>query len=176
MSNEVILWGTLILPWLTILLMPKEDVKRYISAGFLSTICCIIVIETGIRYAWWAIRETTFPFAVIPTYAYGFFPVAPMWLLKYTYGRFWVYLTVDTVFNIVFAFIILPWFGRRGIVDFDAGLIVFIFESIIAVILYGFQMWQEGIFVRSERKSFLPSLQTAVVKPLSKGQKDKDNK
>jgi len=151
MSNQVILWGTLIVPWFTLLLMPKEDVKRYLSVGFLSTILCIIVIETGIRYAWWAIRETTFPFAVIPTYAYGFFPVIPMWLLKYTYGRFWLYITIDTIFNIVFAFAVLPWFGRRGIVDFDAGLIVFIFESVIAITLYGFQIWQEGIYVRSGR-------------------------
>ncbi|WP_021170635.1 hypothetical protein SOV_27560 [Sporomusa ovata DSM 2662] len=101
MSNQVILWGTLILPWLSLLFMPKKDIKRYISVGLLSTILCIIVIETGIRYAWWAIRETTFPFAVIPTYAYGLFPVFPMWLLKYTYGRFSLYLTVDTILNIV---------------------------------------------------------------------------
>jgi hypothetical protein len=28
--------------------MPRDDVKRYMSVGFLSTILCIIVIETGI--------------------------------------------------------------------------------------------------------------------------------
>jgi hypothetical protein len=151
MSNQAILWGTLILPWFSLFFMPKDDIKRYIAAGLLSTILCIIVIETGIRYAWWAIRETTFPFAVIPTYAYGFFPVLPMWLLKYTYGRFWLYISVDTVLNIVFAFVVLPWFSRRGIVAFDAGLIVFIFESVIAIILYGFQIWQEGICRRIDR-------------------------
>lgn len=175
MSNQVILWGTLILPWLSLLFMPQKDIKRYISVGFLSTIFCIIVIETGIRFAWWAIRETTFPFAVIPTYAYGLFPVFPMWLLKYTYGRFGLYLSVDIILNIVFAFVVLPWFGRIRIVDFDFndGYIVFVFETVIAIILYGFQIWQEGIYVRSERESFSPRLQPAAAKPLPK---DKDNK
>ena len=175
MSNQVILWGTLILPWLSLLFMPREDIKRYISVGFLSTIFCIIVIETGIRYAWWAIRETTFPLAVIPTYAYGLFPVFPMWLLKYTYGRFGLYLSVDIILNIVFAFVVLPWFGRIRIVDFDFtdGYIVFVFETVIAIILYGFQIWQEGIYVRFERESFSPRLQPATAKPLPK---DKDNK
>lgn len=168
MSNQVILWGTLIVPWLTLLFMPKKDIKRYISVGFLSTILCIIVIETGIRYSWWAILETTFPFAVIPTYAYGFFPVIPMWLLKYIYGRFWLYLTVDTILNIVFAFAVLPWFGRRGIVDFDFndGYIVFIFETVITIMLYSFQTWQESIFASSERTTFSSNLQPAVAKPL----------
>ena len=56
MSNETILWATLILPWLSLIFMPKEDIKRYISVGLLSTILCIIVIEAGIRHDWWNIR------------------------------------------------------------------------------------------------------------------------
>lgn len=158
MSNQVILWSTLILPWLTLFFLPREDIKRYMPVGFLSTILCIIVIETGIASGWWAIRETTYPLAVMPTYVYGFFPVMPMWLLKYTYGRFGLYLVVDTILNTVFAFAILPWFASRGIVEFDAGPIVFIFKSVIAIIMYSYQMWQEGIFVHSKRTSFSSNL------------------
>lgn len=173
-SNQFLLWGTLLIPWLTLFFMPKEDIKRYMSVGFLSTILCIIVTETGIRYGWWAILETTYPLAVIPTYTYGFFPIAPMWLLKYTYGRFGVYLAVDTILNIVFAFIVLPWFGSRGMIDFDGGIQVFIFESVIAVIMYIFPIWQEGIFVRSERICFSSNLQPAAAKPLDQDEQDKN--
>lgn len=149
MYNQIILWGTLIIPWLTLFFIPKDDIKRYIAAGLLSTILSIIVIETGIRYAWWSILQTTFPFSVMPTYVYGFFPIIPIWILKYTYGRFWLYLTIDTLLNIVFAFAVLPWFSQLGIVNFDASLIVLVFESIIAIILYSFQIWQEDIYKRS---------------------------
>jgi len=173
MSNQIILWGTLIIPWLTLFFMPKKDIKRYMSVGLLSTLLSIIVTEIGIRYVWWSVIETTYPFAVIPTYSYGFFPVIPMWLLKYTYGRFGVYLAIDTVLNIIFAFFVLPWFGSRGILEFDGGLMVFIFESVIAIIMYSFQIWQEGIFARSDRKSFSPSLQPAAAKPLPKDHENK---
>jgi hypothetical protein len=176
MSNQVILWGTLIVPWLTVLFMPKEELKRYISAGLLSIILCIIVIETGIRYGWWAVLEFTFPLSVLPTYTYGLFPVIPIWLLKYTYGRFGLYMGIDTILNIIFAFLLLPWFGSRGIVDFDFtdGYIALMFESAIAVVLYRFQMWQEGIFVRSERSHFSASLQPVAAKPLDPGQEDEE--
>jgi len=147
-SNQALLWGTLIVPWLSLIFMPKEEVKRYIAAGLLATLLSIIVTETGIRHGWWAILETTYPFAVIPTYTYGFFPVMPMWLLKYTYGRFGLFFAVDTVFNIIFAFLVLPWFDSRRIIDFDGSFQVFIFESLIAIIMYSFQLWQEGIFLR----------------------------
>ncbi|CQR74648.1 hypothetical protein SpAn4DRAFT_1110 [Sporomusa ovata] len=50
---------------------------------------------------------------------------------------------------------------------------MFIFETVIAIILYGFQIWQEGIYIRSEKENFSPILQPAAAKPLPK---DKDNK
>lgn len=166
MSNQIILWGTLIMPWLTLLFMPKEDIKRYISVGFLSTILCIIVYETGIRNMWWATRENIYPFVEILAFFFSFFLIIPMWLLKYTYGRFGLYLTVDTILNAIFAFTILPWLGTRGILDYNASLIAFIFESIVAIILYKFQIWHEGIYVPSGTKSFSYNLQPAATKPL----------
>ncbi|MBP2662055.1 MAG: hypothetical protein H6Q71_3 [Firmicutes bacterium] len=175
MSNQVILWGTLIIPWLTLLFMPKEDIKRYISVGLLSAILSIIALNTGISNMWWAIRENIYPFVGVHPFFFSLFIILPMWLIKYTYGRFWLYLTVDTIINAVYAFAGLPWLGTRGIIDFNSSLIAFIFASIISVILYKFQIWQEGIYVRSERNGFSPNLQPAAAKPLTKDQKDNED-
>ena len=84
------------------------------------------------------------------------------------------YVALMLVINIVFALLVLPWFGSRGIVDFDGGLQVFIFESLIAIIMYSFQIWQEGIFVRSETTSFSSNLQPAAAKPLDQDEQDKN--
>lgn len=173
-SNQVLLWGTLIVPWLSLFFMPKDDIKRYMSAGLLGGFMSILVSEAGVANGWWYFRETTYPLAMMSSYTYGLFPIIPMWLFKYTYGRFGVYLAVDTVLNIGFAFFILPWLGSRGIIDFDAGLIVLFFESVIASIMYIFQIWQEGIFVRSEKKCFSSNLQSAAAKPLDGDEQDKD--
>ncbi len=143
-SNQVLLWAALIIPWVSLLFIPK-DAKRYISMGLLAFFLSLLVCEVGVANRWWRFLETTYPLAIFSSYVYGFFPTAPVWILKYTYGRFWLYALVDTVANLVFAYLVLPWFASRGIIDYNAGLIVFIFESVIAAVLYVFQMWQEGV-------------------------------
>ena len=167
MSNQIILLGTLIVPWLTLFFMPREDLKRYFSAGLLGGFLSILVSEVGVANGWWYFRETTYPLAMMSSYTYGLFPVIPMWILKYTFGRFWIYCGVEIIFNTIFATLVLPWFGSRGFLDFNAGFISFFLASIIALIIYGFQIWQARIFVRSET-SISPNLQPAVAKPLPK--------
>jgi hypothetical protein len=98
-----------------------------------------------------------------------------MWVLKYTTGCFWLYFTVKIVVNTTYAFIVFPWFARRGVVDFNASLITFILASIVTIIGYVFQMWQEGRFAPSKKTDFSPTLQPAVAKPIPKEQEDKEN-
>jgi len=174
MSNQVILWGTLIVPWLTLFFMPRKDVKRYMSAGLLAAFMSIIVSEVGVANGWWFFRENIYPIAMMSAYTYGLFPIIPMWILKYTYRRLGLYLAVEVVVNTVFSSFVLPWFGSRGIIDFNAGLIAFILASIISIAVYGFQVWQEGIFVRSKRTRFSANLQPLVAKPLPNDEGRKD--
>lgn len=169
MSNQVILWISLIVPWLTLFFMPKESIKRFLPAGLLATLLSIVFTEIGIANGWWAIRETTYPLAVMPSYTYGAYPVAATWVLKYTYGRFSIFVVTEAVMNSLLGFLIYPWIGSRGIKDFftgNAGLITFAFASAIALIVYVFQAWQEGVFARSARRSFSAKLQPAAGKPL----------
>ena len=176
MSNQVLLWGLFLIPWLTLIFMPREDVKRYMPAGLLATVLCIITTEIGIANGWWYIRETTYPLALMPTYTYGLFPVVTMWTLKYCYRRFQYFLVSELFLNTLFATIYVPWIARRGIKDFDASLILFFFAWAMGLILYGYQMWQEGIFARSERTEFFQELQPVAAKLLPQDQRDDSNK
>ncbi|MBP2642858.1 MAG: hypothetical protein H6Q67_745 [Firmicutes bacterium] len=176
MSNQVILWISLIAPWLTLFLMPRESIKRYLPTGLLVTVLSIIFTEIGIANGWWAIRETTYPLALIPSYTYGAFPVLSMWILKFLYGRFKIFVVTEVVMNILLSFVIYPWIAGRGIKDFfisNAGIITFGFASAIALIAYIFQAWHEGVFVRSERRNFSENLQPAAGKLLSKEENKK---
>lgn len=146
MSNQVILWGTLIIPWLSIFLMPGKDIKRFMPTGLFTTFLCIIACEVGVANGWWYFRETTYPFAILPPFTYGFYPIIPLWILKYTYGRFWRYFLVEVVGNIVFIFIFFYWIEGRGIMDIPAKLIAYVVAMVIGLMLYVFQMWQEGVF------------------------------
>lgn len=153
--------------------MDRKDVKRYISVGLLTALTGVIIAEVGITAGLWVVRETTFPLAVMPTFIYGTYPVAAMWILKFTYGRFGLYLAVDTIFNFGYTFFIMPWLATRGILDFSASLTAFMITIVHGIALYGFQVWQEGIFVRSERTIFSPILQPAAAKQLPNDQENK---
>ncbi|MBP1616077.1 MAG: hypothetical protein H6Q13_3525 [Bacteroidetes bacterium] len=176
MSNQVILWATLIVPWASLFFMKKEDIKRFFPAGLLAGFMSIVVSEIGVTNGWWYFHETTYPFSFMATYTYGLFPILPMWILKYTYGNFKLYIAVELVLNAIFSLFLLPWFSIRDITQFAAGLIAFILSTTIAVVVYRFQIWQEELFVTSDKNDLSVSAQP-VAKPLSKAQDENtDNK
>lgn len=172
MSNQLILWSMFIIPWLSLLLMKKEDVKRFISLGLFTLSLSIVVTEIGVTAGLWILQETTFPLAVIPTYIYGIFPVIAMWIFKFTYGRFWIYLVTELVLNISYVTILLPWIAGRGIITFYAPLVSFFVAMGQGMLLYIYQMWQEDTLVPAIKKLFPVKLQPAATKPFSD---DKDN-
>jgi hypothetical protein len=99
-----------------------------------------------------------------------------MWTLKYLYGRFRLFLIIEVFLNTSFATIFVPWVASRGIKDFDASLILFFFASGMGLILYGYQMWQAGIFAQPREAGVSRELQPAAAKPLPKDQQDDSNK
>lgn len=177
MSNQVLLWAMVIVPWLSLFLMKKEDIKRYIPAGLFSSFLLVILQEVGVANSWWYFRETIYPLAVFTPFTESADLIIPMWVLKYTYGRFWYYILVEIVGNVVFFFIILPWFASREIMSWPAyaGLIAFIFATVINLLVYRFHMWQEGVFGCSEKTEASVTLRPAASKPLPKGPNDKED-
>jgi len=143
MNNQAILWSSLIAPWLTLFLMKKEDVKRFMPLALFTLTIIVIVIQMGITTGLWVIRETTFPLVSIPTYVYGVYPVGAMWIFIFTYGRFWKYLITELVVNSLLVIFGLPWLDNRGILIFHTPLITFFIVTGVGMLLYIYQMWQE---------------------------------
>ncbi|SMD15295.1 hypothetical protein [Sporomusa malonica] len=73
MSNQAILWSTIIIPWLSLFLMPRKDVKRFMPAGLFTTFLSVIVSEVGVANGWWYFRETTYPLAIFSSFTYGLY-------------------------------------------------------------------------------------------------------
>ena len=155
MSNQVIVWAMLILPWLSLFFMKKEDIRRFMPLALFTMVVTSIVIEAGITLKLWNIRETTYPLNHTLSYVYGLAPVVAMWIFKYTYRRFWIYIAADTVFNLVFGFLFTPWLASRGIKDLlTSGFSVFLIVTGLAVLLYLYQMWQENAWADSRVSSY----------------------
>jgi hypothetical protein len=99
--------------------MKKEDVKRYIPAALFSIVISTIVVDAGVRFGFWNIRETVFPLYEMLPYMYGLYPVATMWILKYTNGSFLIYMAINAILDLVFSYIYLKYLiAVRGIALF----------------------------------------------------------
>ena len=180
MSNNLIMWSMFFVPWFTLFFMKKEDIKRYMPVGLLAIVTTTIIHDVGLTLGFWVVLENAFPFNQMLPYFYGNLPVLSMWIFKFTYGRFWLYVITNVVFDIGFAFGLLGYFfPSRGIYEL-VGISSFGVLGINIVhmlILYGYQIWQDDIFARSERTIVSSKLHPAAAKPLSEDQNNKnDNK
>lgn len=161
----------LILPWFTLFFMKKEEIKRYMPAALFSSITSMVVVEYGQTFHWWAVYETIYPLRTTIPYLLGLVPIITLWLLRFIYGHFWLYMGIDIVLNYGFLTIFLAFLANRGIMHSTMSELAFVSHaSVHGAIIYLFQIWQEGIFVRGERTNFSTNLQPAVAKPLQEKQ------
>lgn len=178
MSNQTILWGMLFLPWLTLFLMPKKDIKRWMPAALFVIVTNTIIIDAGVTFKLWETRENIFPLNEMISYVYGALPVGSMWILKYTYGRFLWYTAAQIIGSFVLIFLVQPLLHRREIFvwlnqDMFAGFGAFVLTVIHLIAVYLYQRWQESVFVPAERTESSPHLQPAAARPLPEEQAEK---
>jgi hypothetical protein len=155
MSNQVFLWSIFILPWLPMFFMKKEIIKRFISTALLSVVMSLLIVQIGEVLEWWVFKEYAYPLRS-PSYVYSLNPIITILIFRFTYGRFWLYLVVDVIANLGFAYPYIGYFLTiRGIVQYlkFGAIHVVIITTAMGVVLYWYQMWQEGIFVRSNKDS-----------------------
>lgn len=179
MSNQVIHWYMLILPWITTFFMTRTDFKRYMPVALLAIVTATIVHDIGINVGFWVVQEKAFLFNEMLPYFYGVIPVLTMWIFKFTYGRFWTYMMTNTIVDIVFTFYILNiFFPSRGIYDLVGitSLQVMPITLMHAVLLYGYQMWEDSELVSIKRSSLTANLQPVAAKPLSKERDEKKDR
>lgn len=172
MSKQIIFWAMFILPWLTLFFMKKEDIKRYMPVALLSIVISTVVQDIGVTLGFWVVpRGVILPFTEMPPYFYGTIPIITLWVFKFTYGRFWLYMVTNAILDSGFTSSQLSFLFPEesiGITSFHNWLM----SLSVAVMLYLYQMWQEGIFAqekrnkRTETAMFPWILQSEAVKPL----------
>lgn len=151
MSKQLIHWGLFAIPWLSLFFMKKDDIKRYMPVALLGIITSILIYELGITFRWWIVTDHAYPLQLMPFHI-GLFPVLTMWVFRYTYKKFWVYLIVELILNTGFDFLFLGWFMPFvGILHFDTmtRLEAVGVTTAHGIILYIYQTWQDGIFVKN---------------------------
>jgi len=146
---KIILWLSLILPWLSLFLMKKQAIKRYMPVAIFVSLLVTILFEVAHAFNWWVLLDWFVPWGYITNvpFVYGAFLVGTMWIFYFTYQKFWLYLLTNIIIDAVFIFGISHFFegrlyrfanmGRWGVFFLMIGL---------TLIIYGYHAWQEDIF------------------------------
>jgi len=163
MNNHTLLWASFIIPWLSLLFLKNEDVRRYMPVALFAGIITTIVMEFGIVLGWWLPTEDVFPFLHMSIFSYGAYLVGTVWIFKYTYGHIWKFLATNAVIDFVLDFGLSKWFIQLGLFEvYMPSYQLFFITISLAFLLYGYQMWQSGEL----KIELVPHVKPAAVKPL----------
>lgn len=172
MNTQILMWSILFLPWLTLFFMKSEDRKRFMPVALLSAVTSVIVVQMGENLGWFIYGESTYPLRTGYYIIFGLNTVTTMWLFYFLYGQFWKYMAVDIVLNFGFIYLFHVYFlGSLGLFH-EVGMTPFVnalIPTADGALIYGYQMWQEGIFVPNERTETTRHsriLQPEAAKPL----------
>jgi hypothetical protein len=143
---KLLLPALMVLSWFTVPLLGKNAVKRFLPASIL--ISLVVRAESVIakkRRWWWFYKKLhpklTGEFPLI----WGPFLIGSMWILKFTYGKFLIYMITNLFFDTFFTYWFIDIGKKLGIMS----LVrlkkiqlssIFFFKSLL---LYGFQIIRE---------------------------------
>ncbi|WP_100333451.1 hypothetical protein [Bacillus alkalisoli] len=115
-KQKKMLWLMVILSSSTLPLLGWKSIRRFIPAiTFINLYLCM---ESHFAYKkkWWVIKEKILP-SLIGEFALmvGPFFAGTLWILKWTYGKFPLYMLVNLAFGWFFAFPFYAFFEKHGI-------------------------------------------------------------
>jgi hypothetical protein len=150
----IIMMSMLILPWFSVPLLGYQVFKRYLPSTILMSLYLVMEGRLAEKRKWW-----WFPFHIKPNVIgelpliFGPFFIGSIWILKYTFGKFKLYLFVNVIIDSIFTYYGLNLFKKIGYVSlikltkFQLSL-VFLIKTFV---LYGSQLLYEKIFSNREK-------------------------
>ncbi|UJF33925.1 hypothetical protein [Paenibacillus hexagrammi] len=168
MYAKVLMWGMLLIPWISLFFLKPASIRRFMPVSILGALLVTIVFEIAHAFRWWTIfdKATIVPWGYITNtaYTYGFFLIGTLWIFKLTYHRFWLFIVTDLVINGGFQFVVDPLFVRAGFYRLDniRHWQIFLLMTGIGLMLYLYQMWQEGSISREVKNQDDPYELTAI--------------
>lgn len=152
---KTILWILLVVPWITLLMMKKEHIKRYMPVAIFGSLLVTIWNELAYNLHWWKFTTTLAPSLITNiAFIYGTFLVGTIWIFRFTFGNFGLYLLTNIAIDSFLAFPANYVFERIGLyrlINYSSWNIL-ITAVALSIVFYLYQLWQEEVFVhRNER-------------------------
>ncbi|MFN7251393.1 MAG: hypothetical protein ACK4M9_11460 [Anaerobacillus sp.] len=99
--------GMLLIPWLSLLLLEKKDIRRFFPAAFIVIILEMITEKIGQKRKWWIFYSNPNKFVLNELFfSMGPFLIGSIWILKLTYGNIKNFILVNAAADGFFAFVL----------------------------------------------------------------------
>jgi hypothetical protein len=157
MKHTKLLWvGMLIFSWLTLPLLGRNALKKYLPSAIFICILTKTLDIFGKRKKWWRFYKGISPLDSMDFFNFGPYFVTSLWILKLTYGKFPLYLITNTILHILFIFKGLKYMKRFRILSLDK-LTKFQYLAIDffrALLLYAFQYIKDTLHFHRTKDEF----------------------
>lgn len=95
----------LIFPWLSVPLLGRSAFKKYLPAAlFICTFTKAIDLY-GEKKKWWRFYKGIPPLDSMNFFNFGPYFVTSLWILKWTYGKFYMYIISNMILHICFVYL-----------------------------------------------------------------------
>jgi hypothetical protein len=146
-NSKLFFVAMLILPWLTLPLLGRNTFKRFLPGALFICGFTKILDIIGQRNNWWKFYKGIPPMNSMDFFNLGPYFASSFWVLKWTFGKFLLYLLFNTIFHILFILVGLKYTKQYKILSLVKlkkfpYLVLHFFR---ALLLYAFQYIKENI-------------------------------
>ncbi|MEH7308876.1 hypothetical protein [Neobacillus drentensis] len=148
--DKVVIWSLFIIPWISLIFLNRLSIRRYMPVALFATVLNTIIAQMAWSYNWWKFKDTLFTWdKIAPLFTvYGVFLIGTIWIFHFTFRKFWIYICVNLLIDLFYGMGLTKMLNKLGSRE-NGSFSPFqnlLAMTILAVILYLYQLWQEGIF------------------------------
>lgn len=150
--NQIILWLMFLLPIASLVLIGDKTLRRFLPVALFVTVVNTLFYQAAYHYNWW--RESgLFEWDKVANVAwvYSAYLVATIWIFKFTYGKFIVYLITNLILDGVYIYLWYPIQQKLGMASGELSPhITYLMMIGVALLIYVFQIWYEKDLLRNK--------------------------
>ncbi|MFC4321986.1 hypothetical protein [Litchfieldia salsa] len=152
--KQIIQWLMFLLPLASLVLIGDKSLRRFLPVALFVTVINTLFYQAAYHYNWW--REPGLfewdKVANIP-WVYSAYLVATIWIFKFTYGKFIVYLITNLILDGAYIYLWYPFQQKLGLASEGeiSPHINYLIMIGVALLIYIFQIWYEkGLHMNKE--------------------------
>lgn len=153
---KVVIWSLFIIPWISLFFLKGSAIRRYMPVALFATVLNTILAQMAWSYNWWNFKETLFTWdKIAPLFTvYSVFLVGTIWIFYFTFRKFWIYFIVNLMIDLLYGIGLTKMLNKLEIRETGSfsPLQNLLTMTILGVILYLYQLWQEGVFKKENVK------------------------